>query len=526
MFDIFGTLKEKIESQYVICIVSGVVCGIITHLYMLTHKLPNWDDVNNVNGEGSGAFLGRWFLKYIHPIGGSTSMPAVHGFLAILIISLTACMILKIMNLKSVTVSVLVPVLFVTFPSLACTMTFMFMAHTSAIAIFMVCFAVFLLREYKFGCIFSTILLICSMGIYQSYMSFAIALMLMGMIMDIFRDKPFIKVVKQGFVCVGTLLVSVVVYMRLCYVFYPAMATESYGGISEMGQIRIQEVPIMVGRCYKRFLEYFLLKPFSFVTPTMHKMNIAICVLAVVLFVYIVVVRKIWKEKLSLALLIILCGFIPLAVAFVYFMAPTAPFSMLMLYAYVLIFVMVLGLLEVCFEYWNKTTFNIKWKKNLVQSVTLVTVAVVCISCHSSYLLTNKAYLRMEVSYERVTSYFNRILTRVEATEGFQNGEPVALLGEFYYATNPAPVEMDAFYTENLREMSGVALENGLITSGVRDNFIKTYVGFDVGETTFEEKKAIMLTSEFADMPVYPTEGCIKKIDGIWVVKLCDTIPN
>ena len=83
-----------------------------------------------------------------------------------------------------------------------------------------------------------------------------------------------------------------------------------------------------------------------------------------------------------------------------------------------------------------------------------------------------------------------------------------------------------AFSTENLREMSGVALENGLITSGVRDNFIKTYVGFDVGETTFEEKKAIMLTSEFADMPVYPTEGCIKKIDGIWVVKLCDTIPN
>lgn len=526
MFDIVKNIKNKIAPQYILCLISGVVCGFITHFYMLTHKLPNWDDVNNSSHYGSGDFLGRWFLKFIHPIGGSTSMPAVHGFLAILILSIAACFILKIMTVKSMTVSVLVPSLIVTFPSLACTMTFMFMAHTSAIAILMICLAVFLLREYKYGCIPACVLLTCSMGIYQSYMSFAITLMLMGMIMDLFRDKPFGKVVKQGLICVGVLLVSVVVYMKLCYVFYPTMDTVDYGGISEMGQINIPEVPIMIARCYKRFLEYFLFKPFSFVTTTMYKMNIAICVLAVFLFLYIVCMKKIWRNKWSCLLIVILCAFLPLAVAFVYFMAPSAPFSMLMLYAYVLIYVMVVGLLEVCFEYWEKNPIHKTWKYYLAQAITSVTVVVVCISCHSSYLLTNKAYLRMEISYERVTSFFNRILTRVEETEGFCNGDPVAILGEFYYATNPASVEMDAFYSEDLREMSGVALENGLITSGVRDNFIKTYIGFDVGNTTFEEKEEIMQTKEFVDMPNYPKSGSIKKINGVWTVKLCETIPN
>lgn len=525
-FDIFRSWKNKIEKQYIICIITGIICGCITHFYMLTHKLPNWDEINNATGYGSGFFLGRWFLHIIHPIGGSASVPAIHGFLMIFCLAVASCLIIKLMGVKSITGSILIPALMVTFPSVACTMTFMFMAHTSAIAIVMICIAVLLVRKWKFGCIPACVLLICSMGIYQSYMSFAIALILMGMILDILRDKTILQVIKQGFIYVGVLIASVVIYIPICHYYYPAMATEGYGGISEMGKINIVEAPVMIARCYKRFLEYFIWKPYSFVSPMMQRMNITICILAVVLFIYLVVKKKLWKDKLRLVLLIILCGFMPLACAFVYFMAPEAPFSMLMLYAYVLIFVLTVGLLECCMEIWEKRQPKIRRERVFATGISAITACAVIISCYSSYLVTNRAYLRMEISYERVTSYFNRILTRVEETEGFTNGEPVAILGEFYYKTNPAPVELDAFNSEDLREMSGVALENGLITSGVRDNFIKTYIGFDMGTTTFDEKDEIMRTDEYEKMPTYPANGCIQKIHDVWVVKLCDTIPN
>lgn len=525
-FDILQLVRDKIKRQYILAMLSGIICGTITHFYMLTHKLPNWDEVNNVNGYGSGFFLGRWFLHIIHPIGGSTSMPAVHGFLMIVLLSLAACLIVRVMKVHSTTACILIPAVMVTFPSVACTMTFMFMAHTSAIAIVMICLAVVLLREYRFGWIASCFLLICSMGIYQSYMSFAIAMILVGMIMDAFRDKLFAQIVKQGFLSVGVLIASVVIYIPICHYYYPAMATEGYGGISEMGQINIVDVPILIARCYKRFLEYFLWKPYSFVTPVMQRMNIAICILAVVLFLSLVVVKKLWKDKLRLMLLVILCGFMPLACAFVYFMAPEAPFSMLMLYAYVLIFILTIGLLECCMEAWEMKQMTLQGRGILAGILSLAVVCVVLVSCYANYLLTNKAYLRMEISRERVTFYFNRILTRVEDTEGFQNGDSVAILGEFYYKTNPAPVELDAFFSEDLREMSGVALENGLITSGVRDNFIRTYIGFEMGDTTDEEKDAIMETREYADMPIYPAQGSVQKIHDVWIVKLCDTIPG
>ena len=119
-------------------------------------------------------------------------------------------------------------------------------------------------------------------------------------------------------------------------------------------------------------------------------------------------------------------------------------------------------------------------------------------------------------------SYFNRILSVAETTKDFNPDEGLVILGEFYYRNNPSSVEIDLFDSEDLRELSGVALENGLITSGVRDNFIETFVGYELADLTDSEKQAIMDTQDYKNMPIYPHEGCVEKINGIWVVKLCD----
>ena len=76
--------------------------------------------------------------------------------------------------------------------------------------------------------------------------------------------------------------------------------------------------------------------------------------------------------------------------------------------------------------------------------------------------------------------------------------------------------------SEDLRTFSGIALENGMITSGARDNFIRYYVGFNVLKLSEDEKKKIAETQEFKEMPDYPSEGSIRKIDNVWVVKLCE----
>ena len=360
-----------------------------------------------------------------------------------------------------------------TFPTVASTMTFMFMAHTSGMGIFMVCLAVWLLRRYKFGWLPGTALLVCVLGIYQSYISFAITLMLMGMIVDLIHGKKFPEMLKKGIVCVAVLGVGVLVYMWLSHIIYPNIDNETYGGVGNMGKIAVGEMPVLIARCYKR----------------------------------------------SFALLLLYCFFVPLAAAFIYFMAPEVDYSMLMLYAYVLVFVMVLALLECCVQDWERAGQCARWRQYAHSGLALLVVVTLSVSCYSDYLLTNKAYLRTDIATERVKAYFNRV---AQAQEGFLPGDDVTILGEFYYKDNPSSVELDVLDANSLRSLSGVALENGLITSGVRDNFIRTFLGYELAKLDWDEKCALMETKEYKAMKIYPQEGCVQKIQGVWVVKMCE----
>jgi hypothetical protein len=109
-----------------------------------------------------------------------------------------------------------------------------------------------------------------------------------------------------------------------------------------------------------------------------------------------------------------------------------------------------------------------------------------------------------------------------ENTEGFKYDDGIVILGEFYYVDNPSSVEIDILDSEDLRELSGLALENGLITMGVRDNFIETFLGYKTADISWNEKYDIMDTDEYKSMPVYPENGCVQKINDVWVVKMCN----
>lgn len=521
--EILDKIIGKIPVRMWLCFISSIVCGLLTHLYMLTHKLPNWDDINCFASWGQGRNVGRWFLQYVNPLGGRWSVPAVHGVLAIICLSLTACVIMEILELKRNSSVILISLVMITFPSVAGTMYFMFMVHTYALAVLFMCLSVYLMRRFKYGYLFSIVLIVVSLANYQACVSFSIGLMLMSMLADLLRGKKNSKeTLKTGFKYAAVLLISVGLYMILCRIYYPHISEETYGGVGQMGQISILEMPHLIGRCYKRFLEYFLYKPAGYVSPVMQAANILVCTGIGGLFLYHVIARKLYQDLLKGILLVLTAGLIPFALAFIYFMAPDAPHSILMTYAYVLVYVMAVMLTETVLEHWQEKESVSLNVRRVQKAVVLVISLAILTEAYTGYLITNEAYFRSSIAYERTVAFFNRILTNVEQQEGFAYGDKVALLGEFYYVDNPSPIELNSLGDDKFREMSGVALENGLITSGVRDNFIRMYLGFALSPVTDAEKEQIMKTAAFQAMPSYPTAGSIKKIENIWVVKLCD----
>ena len=504
--DVFHSVYKKVPGYIWICFCVGMIAGLITHLYMLMNKLPNWDEINNIRGVGSGDSWGRWFLKYVRPLSGQWSVPAINGFLTIAIIAFASCFIMLALNLKSTTSAVLIPVMAVTFPGLTSIMTFMFTANSYAMGILFVSVGAFLVRKFRFGFIPAFLLFLASLGIYQSYICLAAGILVLGLLLDLIENHDLRDVVKRGILYLGTMGASMIVYLLIS----KSMTTlTEKQGISDMGQIELFRIPRLIMRCFKRIFEYFVIEPFSFVSNEMWYLNIATCIAGIILLLVIIKQRNLYRNRTKTLFIMIATMLIPLSLASIYLLAPdTQDAAMTMLYQYFMVYVAVIALIE-------KVNFS---REKSIRILSQIVAIVILLVGYHNYLIANEAYFRMGMAYERVSAYYNRIVASVEEQPDYQYGDKLVILGNAY----PDRYEVAAYDMQDERfdEFSGVATENGMLTEGVRINFVRVYLGLDVPELSWEELQSPKDTVEYQKMNIYPKEGSIQKINDIWVVKI------
>ena len=219
-----------------------------------------------------------------------------------------------------------------------------------------------------------------------------------------------------------------------------------------------------------------------------------------------------------MALLGVLIILFPLALASIYVIAQEANSTLLLVHQYVLMYLVPLGFLEIFMENSTDAEKQVLWVKQAVGTCVLIVLFIVG---YDNYVLTNNAYFRMDIAFTRIHSFYERLYDRVTEAEGYQHGDQIAILGDWWPERNIlSKYEMDI---DRYLEMEGIAMENGLFTSGVRTQFLKIYLGVEFDETlTLDRMFELMETEEFRNMPNYPAEGCVQKIDGVWAIKVAD----
>ena len=415
---ILDQLVRKISKNQQLCFFSGLLFGFLTHLFMMTNKLSNWDDLSNFNSYGVGGELGRWVLRFIHPLAGKLSNPWINGSMAILLISFTCVMLYEILRLETRMAAVLLPMIFMTFPSLCSTMTFMFTVDLYAIGLFLAVLAVWLSLQWKWGFLPAMVPLILSLGIYQAYVCFTISLLLIRWLQDEIRDSEENKKFKvKETLCCGLRYVimlgaGVLLYIIIAHLRYPLLSQETHNGVGNMGKINPLRVPVYCAKAYLRLIRYFLLGSYSFQTDFVKVMNIAAVILLVVMLAVVLYRVKILQDKLRGLWTVFLLLVLPVALSFIDVMSPDAYFSMLMIYQFCLVYVLLLCLGE-------KLEKDEKGKNTAGRFLSLAGILVVLATGYSDYIITGEAYFRMKLSYERVYSYFDRMITRVENQPGY-----------------------------------------------------------------------------------------------------------
>ncbi|MDE7270869.1 MAG: hypothetical protein K2N81_10405, partial [Acetatifactor sp.] len=139
--------------------------------------------------------------------------------------------------------------------------------------------------------------------------------------------------------------------------------------------------------------------------------------------------------------------------------------------------------------------------------------AFVLIFCFT--ITDNIAYSNLQKRYEKTYAYCMRLLDRIEQTEGYYQGIPIAMVGVVGY--NPYPVtDITLDVTSNMIGLNGDTL---LYTGENYQVFMKNYLGATLNMMTPEEMEDIYYSQEYIEMESFPAESSVKIVDGIMYIK-------
>lgn len=514
---------KAIPRRVLAAFLSAFICGIAAHLYQFTNKLYNYDElVNTPGGYGIGAELGRWFLKIMGDcnsrlFGGSYSFPMWNGMVSIFLLALSAALVVRMFQIQSLTLSVLVGAYITVFPAVVCMFYFMFTAVFYSVGIFLSILTAYLVVRFPknvFAHIAAVVLLACSLGTYQAYFTNTVCLLLIDFILlcAFGEGNPsFKKLLLTGVRYVAVLAAGLILYLLLNRMFLAIwnIAMMDYQGISTLGQIMPGKLLASVNACYQSFFAV-ISENVKYLTPT----NLLRKCLTIVLFVQafsVVIFLVKGRTHAAGKILMFLAGALfPAALFLIYIMAPGSWVYAIMLYSVVFLFVFPVVWMDrftVCMSGYERVKRGMQW--------VLLLLSVAMIAVYIWY--ANACYMSQEYTKYHDLAYCETIITQIKSVEGYTDDLPVALIGN-------GEVEDKTNSLGGLLE--NIVLQDGRMGSNVGNSssvhLITKYLGFNPEFCGYEETKKLMDTEEVKEMPCYPDDGAIRVIDGIVVVKMSE----
>ena len=504
------TVKRKLAT-----ILSGVITGLIGHLFVITNILKNHDNMHFMNSNGIGLSSGRWFLTLLddamRPLFGNLNLQALNNIMCICLLSIAAYVIVLIFDMHDLVHCGAWSAVFVAFPTIGDTLIFAFTSHYYAFAILMTATGVYLTIKFRFGFLVGALLSACSLGIYQAYFPVMISLFMTLLIcQSISENTTFISLLKRGFFYLGTLILSLIDYfvlLKICMFAYDIELT-NYQGISSMGKINIHELPRIMSSSYKSFLKI----PYDDycdmdITSNWIIKAMLLVMIIISLYTLFLIIRK-RKEvfKQTRWLLLVLLILYPFAISSIILMCYHAYIYTMMVFGVVMIYLMPLVIYEQGCLGVDKplSPVKAKWFQKAIASGLMIITLVYYVQNNANYTLL---YYANQQSY----NYWNSVVTQIKNTDGFRSDMPWAMIGS---------VE-DPLYQNPWNDY--VSLYGGLQAEQLnmysRRDCIQQFLGYKPVYSEGLDILRIKTSDYFKKMPCYPDYGSIRIEDNTVIVK-------
>lgn len=476
-------------------LLSALIAGLAAHMFMLTNKLPNHDDIESIFGKGATVTSGRWGLELIKPLFPDCSMPWIYGLISILLLSVSACLMLRILKIKSRPAQALTAALVLSFPSLTGTLCFMFTSSSYALAFLFSVLAVYEYQKPGLGRkALAALFTVLCLSVYQAYISVTASLFVLLMIADALdAEKSVRATVLYGLGAMAMMLAALGVYfgVTLLVFRFTGAGFNDYVVGNVNGAVSI---PTKTKMAYEAFRDIFVFRNFYVISSELSRwLHIAFAAL-LLLFMALLSLKK--KKPLHSLLLLGLLLLLPLSVCCMYLVMSPESIHTLVVYSFVCVYF--LGALVI------DRLDGLRPGRDIL-------ALLLAVFTLSNVYFANMCYLKLELQYESARSFYTALLAQVRSTEGFDENSRLAVIGRQENGLYIAP-ELD---TELL-----LGPAHDLVNIYSRENFLRLYLGADLPFASDEELAEIERDPAFAEMSEYPYYGSIKKIGDCIVVKL------
>lgn len=497
-------------------LITGVLVGILSHMYMMTNKLPNIDDYISIFHYGAGYTSGRWLLallgNFSFRIDGTYSMPFFNGSIYILALALAIMIFLMPFSFRSRWTKRIFSGLFVAFPTVTATMGFMFTAPFYGVAVLLMAIAFYALVTYKYGFLIAIMFICLSLGIYQAYWGLTagfLLLYLMMLCMD--RESKIRDIIVLTVKSFIALLMGVVLYFTINKVMLNIQGVQltDYQGISEMGRFDISKIPEILKSAYGWFFRlvkenYLHITWYPFV-----RLVIAIgYVLTIIGFLMVLVYNR--TQILKNAMLLIFTIVFPLAVNSIYMISYDATFvHVLMCYSVVLVFF-------IPFVFMNGVS-RLRTKNMITSAIKYGYMLLVMVVVVFYMRFANIYYLNLELAFCETFSFMETLSTRIQEADNYSEDKPIYFYGMYQKSVNKNIWEM-----RMVNNMVGaVDVANVINSPLMRQAYSRIYLGnafYELADGTKMEKYA----PQIEEMPSYPNDGSIVVVEDTVIVKFSD----
>ena len=500
--------KRKLKKEMKLAFLWALSLGLLIHLPAMLSDIPNHDGLSSMYFDQNMITSGRWFLMVACGASSFFTLPWMIGLLGIFYLSCTAALLVELLEVRNHFAIAFISGLLVAFPALASTFAYVFTLDGYMLALFLAVLAVLLTKKYPRGFLWGAVCLAFSMGIYQAYVSFAILLCVYCIVILFVEESSW----KRRLQTIGRYLLMGVGGVVLYYVILQVLLwlqgkqLADYQGISGMSGAAAQTgILDTVVTMYKDFL-VFTVKGNVFFNNIFSGMGMIVLVLiALLVTVTLILQRKWWKKPGFFVIIGMLVIGLPIATNMILLISPHVTYHLLMRYQWVLYPILLTAFVS---RYGKECKYSA-----LLEWGTVLSVFVLVLN----YAVTDHiGYSNLQKRYEKTYAYCVRLLDRIEQTEGYYQGIPIAIMGVVGYEEFPT-TDITEAVTGNMIGLSGDIL---LYTAGNYEAFMKNYLGATLNFLDVETVGEIYLNDEeYIAMDSFPGANSVKVVNGILYVK-------